>query len=80
MPKAYRSMVVYVTKRADAEKLLEGQYFNVDSKSAFTQVFKPKLGLMQCFRCLSLGHKASSCIRAQPCSRYAEPGPCYSKC
>lgn len=33
-PKAYGSMVVYVTKRADAARLLEGQYFNVDGESA----------------------------------------------
>ncbi|KAI7713817.1 hypothetical protein KC353_g7264, partial [Hortaea werneckii] len=45
--KAYGSMVVYVTKRADAAKLLEGQYFNVDGESAFTRVFEPRRGPMQ---------------------------------
>ncbi|KAI7705111.1 hypothetical protein KC353_g13078 [Hortaea werneckii] len=40
-PKAYGSMVVYVTKRADAARLLEGQYFNVDGESAFTRATKP---------------------------------------
>lgn len=80
LPKAYGSMVVYVTKRADAAKLLEGQYFNVDGESAFTRVFEPKRGPMQCFRCLGLGHKASSCTKAQVCSRCAQPGHRRSEC
>jgi hypothetical protein len=42
LPKAYGSMVVYVTKRADAVRLLEGQYFNIDGESALTRVFEPK--------------------------------------
>jgi hypothetical protein len=33
--KAYGSMVVYVTRRADAARLLGGQYFDVDGESAF---------------------------------------------
>jgi hypothetical protein len=80
LPKAYGSMVVYVTKRADAAKLLEGQYFNVDGESAFTRVFEPKRGPMQCFRCLGLGHKAFSCTKAQVCSRCAQPGHRHSEC
>ena len=80
LPKAYWSMVVYVTKRADAAKLLEGQYFNVDGDSAFTRVFEPRRGPMQCFRCLGLGHKAFSCTKAQVCSRCAQPGHRRSEC
>lgn len=37
--KAYGPMVVYVTKRADAARLLEGKYFNADGKSASARVF-----------------------------------------
>jgi hypothetical protein len=33
-PKVYGSMIVYVTKRADAARLLEGHYFDVDGESA----------------------------------------------
>lgn len=80
LPKAYGSMVVYVTKRADAAKLLEGRYFNVDGESAFTRVFERRCGPMQCFRCLSLGHKAFSCTKAQLCSRCAQPGHRHSDC
>lgn len=80
LPKAYGSMVVYVTKRADAVRLLEGQYFVVDGESAFTRVFEPRRGPMQCFRCLGLGHKAFSCVKAQICSRCAQPGHRHSEC
>lgn len=66
--KVYGSMVVYVTKRADAARLLEGQCFIVDGEPAFTRVFEPRRGPMQCFRCLSLGHKALSCTKEQVCS------------
>lgn len=80
LPKAYGSMVVYVTKRADAARLLKGHYFNVDGESAFTQEFEPKRGPMQCFRCLGLGHNAASCVKAQVCSRCAQPGHRHSDC
>jgi hypothetical protein len=46
LPKAYGSIVVYVTKRADAARLLEGHYFNIDKESAFTRVFEPRHGPM----------------------------------
>jgi hypothetical protein len=78
--KAYGSMVVYVTKRADAARLLEGQYFDVDGESAFTRVFEPRHGPMQCFKCLGLGHKAFSCTGPQLCSRCAQPGHRHSEC
>ncbi|KJZ70127.1 hypothetical protein HIM_10497 [Hirsutella minnesotensis 3608] len=39
--KAYGSMVVYVTKKSDAERLLEGYYFDLAGESATTYVFEP---------------------------------------
>ena len=80
LPKAYGSMVVYVTKRADAARLLEGQYFVVDGESAFARVFEPRRGPMQCFKCLGLGHKAFSCTKEQVCSRCAQPGHRHNDC
>jgi len=59
-------MVVYVTKRADAARLLEGQYFIVDGESAFTQVFEPRRGPMQCFRCSQAGHRPNECQAETP--------------
>lgn len=80
LPKAYGSIVVYVTKRADAARLLEGGYFIIDGESAFTRVFEPMREPMQCFRCLSLGHKAFSCTKEQVCSGCAQPGHRHNDC
>jgi hypothetical protein len=78
--KAYASMVVYVTKRADAARLLEGLYFNVDGESAYTRVFEPRRGPMQCYKCQGLGHKAFSCGKPQVCGRCAQTGHRHSEC
>lgn len=78
--KAYGSMVVYVTKRADAARLLEGKYVVLDGESAFTEVFQPRRGPMECFWCQSLGHKAFSCAKPQFCLRCAQPGHRHSEC
>jgi hypothetical protein len=78
--KAYGSMVVYVTKGSDAVRLLQGQYFHVAGESAYTRVFEPRRGPIQCFRCLELGHKAYSCPNAQVCGRCAQPGHRYGEC
>lgn len=45
-------MVVHVTRRAYAVRLLEGNYFDVNEESAFTRVFEPRCGRMQGFKCL----------------------------
>lgn len=79
-PKAYGSMVVYVTKRADAVRLLDGQYFTVDGESVFTQVFEPRRGPMQGFKCLGLGHQALSCARPRVCSRCAQSNHRHNEC
>jgi hypothetical protein len=78
--KAYASMVVYVTKRADAARLLEGLYFNVYGESAYTRVFEPRRGPMQCYKCQGLGHKAFSCAKPQVCGRCAQTGHRHSEC
>lgn len=47
--KAYGSIVVYITKKSNAERLLQDFYFNLAGESATTYVFKLRTGLMQCF-------------------------------
>jgi hypothetical protein len=44
-------MAVYVTKGSDAVRLLQGQYFHVADKSAYTRVFEPRRGPIQCYNC-----------------------------
>ncbi|XP_044720027.1 endonuclease-reverse transcriptase domain-containing protein [Hirsutella rhossiliensis] len=57
--KAYGSMVVYVTKKSDAERLLDGYYFDLAGESATTYTFEPRTGPIQCFNCQEIGHKQS---------------------
>ena len=61
--KAYRSMAVYLTKASDANKLLQKQFFDLAGESAYTRVYEPKTGLIQCYNCQALGHKAFACKR-----------------
>ena len=77
--KAYGSMVVYVSKGSDAIRLLQGQYFQVAGQSAFTQVFEPRRGQTQCYRCQEVGHKAYSCTKARVCARCAQEGHHHSE-
>ncbi|KJZ67985.1 hypothetical protein HIM_12627 [Hirsutella minnesotensis 3608] len=71
--KAYGSMVVYVTKKNDAKKLLDGKYFDLAGESACTNPFEPRKGLMQCFNCQEMGHKAFKCKATQAGAVAEEP-------
>ncbi|KAM4063306.1 endonuclease-reverse transcriptase domain-containing protein [Hirsutella rhossiliensis] len=71
--KAYGSMVVYVTKKNDAKKLLDGKYFDLAGESACTNPFEPRKGPMQCFNCQDMGHKAFRCSKPQLNVRKREP-------
>ncbi|KAJ6436838.1 reverse transcriptase [Purpureocillium lavendulum] len=67
--KAYGSMVIYVTKGSDAKRLLDGTYFDLAGESAYTNVFEPRVGPVQCYNCQELGHKAFSCKKPRACGR-----------
>ncbi|KJZ70171.1 hypothetical protein HIM_10431 [Hirsutella minnesotensis 3608] len=71
--KAYGSMVVYVTKKSDAKKLLDGKYFDLAGESACTNPFEPRKGPMQCFNCQEMGHKAFKCKKPQLNVRKRDP-------
>ncbi|KJZ69295.1 hypothetical protein HIM_11308 [Hirsutella minnesotensis 3608] len=71
--KAYGSMVVYVTNKNDAKKLLDGKYFDLAGESACTNPFEPRKGPMQCFNCQEMGHKAFRCKKPQLNVRKREP-------
>ncbi|KAJ6437600.1 reverse transcriptase [Purpureocillium lavendulum] len=68
--KAYGSMVIYVTKGSDAKRLLDGTYFDLAGESAYTNVFEPRVGPVQCYNCQELGHKAFSCKKPRACGRF----------
>lgn len=78
--KAYGSMVIYVTKGSDAKRLLDGTYFDLAGESAYTNVFEPRVGPVQCYNCQELGHKAFSCKKPRACGRCAQPGHGHGQC
>lgn len=78
--KAYGSMVVYVTKGSDAVRLLQGQYFHLAGESAYTRVYEPRTGPVQCYKCQAIGHKAFSCNKTQVCAKCAREGHHHRDC
>jgi hypothetical protein len=80
MPKAYGSMVVYVTKGGDARRLLAEGFFHVAGESGYTGIFERRPRPAQCFNCQELGHKAFQCTKAQVCGRCAKEGHRHTEC
>ncbi|RMZ89045.1 hypothetical protein DV736_g3719, partial [Chaetothyriales sp. CBS 134916] len=78
-PKAYGSMVVYLTKGSDAQRLLREGFFHVAGESGYTGVFEQRPRPEQCFNCQELGHKAYQCKNAQKCARCAGGGHRHSE-
>ena len=72
--KAYGSMVVFIKKRSEAERLLDKGFITVGGESASVRVFEPNLGPPRCYNCQSAGHKAFSCKEAQKCGNCAQVG------
>ncbi|KAL5395482.1 hypothetical protein PMIN03_013091 [Paraphaeosphaeria minitans] len=78
--KAYGSMVIHVTRRSDAARLLREEYFHVAGESAYTRPFQPRTGPVQCYKCQRIGHKAFSCDKPQICAKCAATGNHHSEC
>ena len=79
-PRAYGSMVVYVTKASDARRLLMEGFFHVAGESGTTAVFEHRPRPEQCYNCQEPGHKAFSCRNAQRCARCAKEGHYHNDC
>jgi hypothetical protein len=79
-PKAYGSMVVYVTKGSDARRLLAEGFFHVAGESGTTGVFERRTRPEQCYNCQELGHKAFQCRNAQRCAKCAKEGHHHGGC
>lgn len=79
-PKAYGSMVVYVTKASDANRLLQEGFFHVAGESGYTGMFERRPRPEQCFNCQELGHKAFQCQKMQKCARCANSGHRHTEC
>jgi hypothetical protein len=80
VPKAYGSMVVYLTKGADARRLLVEGFFHAGGESGTTSVFEHRPRPEQCYNCQEIGHKAFQCKNAQKCARCAKEGHHHGSC
>ena len=80
IPKAYGSMVIYVTKGSDVTRLLQEQYFHIAGESAYTSVYEPRSGPIQCYKCQGIGHKAFKCDKPQKCGKCAKEGHRHIEC
>ena len=80
VPKAYGSMVVYVTKKSDARRLIAEGFFHAGGESGTTSAFEQRPRPGQCYNCQELGHKAYQCRKAQRCGRCAKDGHHHKSC
>jgi uncharacterized protein YoxC len=80
VPKAYGSMVVYVTKRSDARRLVAEGFFHAGGESGTTSAFEHRPRPGQCYNCQELGHKAYQCKKTQRCGRCAKDGHHHKSC
>jgi DNA gyrase/topoisomerase IV subunit A len=59
--KAYGSMLVYLTRNSDVQRLLQEEFFHIGGESATTAPFTPFSGPIQCYKCQEIGHKSFKC-------------------
>jgi hypothetical protein len=78
--KPYGSMVVYLTKGADARRLLAEGYFHVGGESGTISIFEYRPRPMQCYNCQEIGHKAFQCKKILKCAKCATEGHHHSRC
>jgi hypothetical protein len=80
VPKAYGSMVVYLTKGSDARRLITEGFFHAGGESGTTSAFEHRPRPEQCYNCQEIGHKAYQCKRTQKCARCAKDGHDHRNC
>lgn len=80
VPKAYGSIVVYLTKSSDARRFMEEGFFYAGGESGTTSVFERRPRPEQCYNCQAIGHKAFQCKNGQKCARCAKEGHRHGNC
>ncbi|KAI3534417.1 hypothetical protein CABS02_13248 [Colletotrichum abscissum] len=81
MPKAYGSMVVFVTKASDTRRLISEGFFHVGGESGTTMAFQRRLRPQLCYNCQQITrHKAYQCANPQVCGRCAKVRHHHSEC
>lgn len=73
-PKAYGSMVVYLTKASDARKILQEGFFYAGGESGVAKHFERRFRPEQCHNCQEIGHKRFQCPKPQRCGKCAREG------
>jgi regulator of replication initiation timing len=72
--KLYCSMVVYLKKKEDAEKLLNDRIMTIGAEAGFTSAYEYRPRVTRCFNCQEYGHQAYRCQKDQRCLRCSEAG------
>ncbi len=81
VPKAYGSMVVYLSKGSDAQRFLREGFFSAGGESGYTKMFERRERPKQCYNCQEVtDHKAYQCTKPRVCGRCAKEGHRHSEC
>ncbi|KAJ9129970.1 reverse transcriptase protein [Pleurostoma richardsiae] len=79
--KTHGSIVIHLTKAADARRLLAEKYCYAGGLSGQTAMFEPREGPKQCYNCQEITeHKAYQCTKPQTCAKCAKQGHHHSRC
>jgi hypothetical protein len=79
--KIHGSMVLYLARRSDAEKLLREVRVDIDGETAFARPYERRVGPIRCFKCQQFNHVAAKCPSPQVvCSRCASAGHGSREC
>jgi hypothetical protein len=81
VPKAYGSMVVYLTKGSDARRFLQEGFFYAGGESGYTKAFERRDRPNRCYNCQEItSHKAYQCTKTQVCGKCAKEGHYQTEC
>lgn len=71
--KRFGSMVVYLSREADAQSLLSRRIVHIRGEAVFAEAYVYRNRPLRCRNCQQYGHKAARCRNETACERCAEP-------
>ncbi len=79
--KLYGSMLIWVTKRKDAERLMKEGVLQIRGEAAYNRSVEKRLGPIRCYNCQKYDHQALRCKELEPtCGKCALKGDSYREC